>query len=132
MTTSPAQASVSPRGVLRHYWRVARARPWHVVLPVLLVIVAGAFEGASFSLLIPLTDAVAENSFDFLRSSRAFGWILWLVPDQLPDGPSRDAFLTVVTVGLIIVGRVGKLVFEYVRKLLVVRRTEAYRVAVGQ
>jgi hypothetical protein len=101
------------------------------VLPVILVLIAGAFEGASFSLLIPLTDAVADDSFGFLEESRAFGWILELVPGSLADSPSRDAFLIVVTVGLIILGRMGKLVFEYVRKLYVVRRTEAYRVAVG-
>jgi subfamily B ATP-binding cassette protein MsbA len=102
------------------------------VLPVLLVLVAGAFEAASFSLLIPLTDAVSANSFDFLAESRAFGWMLALVPDSLADSPSWDSFLIVLTVGLIIVGRIGKLIFEYLRKLFLVRRTEAYRVSVGE
>ncbi|HET9948811.1 MAG TPA: ABC transporter ATP-binding protein [Longimicrobiales bacterium] len=125
-------ASVVPtaRGVLRHYWRVARVRPWHIVLPAVLVMVAGALEGASFSLLIPLTDAMAENSWDFLADSRAFGWILDLVPASMEG--SRDAFLVVVTVALIVLGRIGKLAFEYVRKLYLVARTERYRVAVGE
>jgi subfamily B ATP-binding cassette protein MsbA len=103
-----------------------------LVLPIVLVLIAGAFEGASFSLLIPLTEAVAEDSFDFLEGSRAFGWILWLVPESLDDSPALQAYLVVVTVGLLILGRIGKLVFEYVRKLYLVRRTEAYRVAVGE
>ncbi|HSH76727.1 MAG TPA: ABC transporter ATP-binding protein [Longimicrobiales bacterium] len=132
MSTQAAPVDPTPSGVLRHYWRVARVHPWHLVLPVLLVLLAGAFEGASFSLLIPLTDAVAENSFGFLEDSRAFGWILHLVPESLTDSPFRDEFLIVLTVGLIITGRIGKLVFEYVRKLFVVRRTERYRVAVGE
>jgi len=132
MTPSATQVGPTPRGVLRHYWRVAGVRPWHLVFPSVLIVIAGLFEGASFALLKPLTDAVAEDSFDFLETSRAFGWILDLVPNSLSDSPTRDAFLIVVTVGLIIAGRIGKLVFEYVRKLYVVRRTEAYRVSVGE
>jgi subfamily B ATP-binding cassette protein MsbA len=131
MTTPVSSEPPTARGVLRHYWRVSGVRPWHLVLPALLVLVAGAFEGASFSLLIPLTNAIAEDSFDFLGDSGAFGWILRLVPDSLASSPARDAFLVVATVALIILGRIGKLVFEYVRKLYIVRRTEAYRVSVG-
>ena len=131
MTTPASPVTPTARGVLAHYWRVAGVRPWHLGLPIALVLIAGAFEGAAFSLLIPLTDAVSADSFDFLEGSRAFGWILDLVPGSLVDSPSRDAILIVITVGLIILGRVGKLVFEYVRKLYVVRRTEAYRVTVG-
>jgi subfamily B ATP-binding cassette protein MsbA len=110
---------------------VAGVRAWHLWLPVGLILIAGAFEAGSFALLKPLTDAVAADSFDFLEGSRAFGWILDLVPGSLVDSPSRDAYLIVAIVGLIILGRLGKLVFEYVRKLYVVRRTEAYRVVVG-
>jgi ABC-type multidrug transport system fused ATPase/permease subunit len=131
MITPASTVTPTARGVLTHYWRVAGVRPWHLGLPVILVLIAGAFEAASFSLLKPLTDAVAADSFGVLEGSRAFGWILELVPESLADSPSRDAYLIVVIVGLIITGRVGKLVFEYVRKLYVVRRTEAYRVAVG-
>ena len=60
---------------------------------MLLVLVAGAFEGASFALLIPLTDAVAADSFDALGDSGAFGWILRLVPGSLAESPGREAFL---------------------------------------
>ncbi|MGD8601502.1 MAG: ABC transporter ATP-binding protein, partial [Gemmatimonadota bacterium] len=127
-----ADHSPTPTGVLRHYWRVAGVKPWHIVLPFVLVLVAGAFEGASFSLLIPLTDAISANSFDFLQDSRWFGWIAALTPDSIVGTPTQDTFLVVITVGLIILGRIGKLVFEYVRKLYVVRRTERYRVAVGE
>jgi len=132
MTTEAPPIVATPRGVLRHYWRVAGVRPWHLILPAMLVLVAGAFEAASFSLLIPLTDAVAENSFDFLEGSRAFGWIGNLPPESMTDSAARDALLIVITVGLIILGRVGKLVFEYLRKLYVVARNERCRVSVGE
>ena len=132
MSVPDLDSAPTPRGVLRHYWDVAGIRPWHLVWPVLLIVVAGAFEGASFSLLIPLTDAVSENSFAFLDDSRAFGWIGGLVPESFEGAAARDAFLIVMIVSLIILGRIGKLVFEYVRKLYVVDRNERYRVAVGE
>ena len=132
MSETTPQAVPTPRGVLRHYWRVAQVKPWHLVLPALLAVIAGAFEGASFSLLIPLTDAVAENSFDFLESSRAFGWMEDLTPESLAETPARDAFLVILAVGLIIFGRIGKLVFEYFRKIYLVTRTENYRVSVSE
>ena len=132
-TIRPApEPFVTPAGVLRHYWRVVDGRWWHIALPVALVLIAGALEAASFSLLIPLTDAVAEDSFDFLSDSDGFGWILGLVPDALADSPNRDAWLVVVVVGLIIAGRIGKLLVEYFRKLFVVARTERFRVGVGR
>lgn len=122
-------APPTSRELLRHFWRVAGVRPWHLVFPALLVLVAGAFEAGSLSLLIQLTKAVGENTFAFLENSRAFSWIPRLVPDSMAS--SRDAVLTVVTIGLIILGRAGKLVVEYLRGLYVVPRTEGYRVAIG-
>ena len=107
-------------------------RPWHLTLPVLLVLTGGAFEAASFSLLIPLTNAVADNSFDFLADSRAFGWIGALLPAAIADSSSRDAYLVVLTVGLIIAFRIGKLAMEYANKLYVVARNERYRVLVAE
>lgn len=120
------------RGVLRHYWGVVGGRWWHLAVPVGLVLAAAAFEALSYSLLIPLTDAVSQNSFDFLRESRWFGWLLALVPASVEGTGSRDAYLVVVVVGLVIAGRIGKLVVEYVSKLFVVRRNERYRVRVGE
>ena len=90
MTTPARDTRATPVGVLRHYWRVADVKPWHLALPMGMILLASAFEGASFSLLIPLKDAVVENSFDFLEGSRGFGWILSLVPDGL-DPSARDA-----------------------------------------
>jgi ABC-type multidrug transport system fused ATPase/permease subunit len=107
-------------------------RGWELAFPIVLVLLAGAFEAASFSLLVPLTDAVAENSFAFLDESRVFGWITTLLPDRLAESPARDAYLVVLTVALIILGRIGKLVVDYGRKLFVVARNERYRVAVGE
>lgn len=126
-----AAGAPTPRDVLRHYWRVAGVRPWHLILPVVLVLLAGAFEAGSFSLLLQLTKAVGENTFGFLENSRAFSWIPALVPDSVSTASSRNAILTVITVGLIILGRAGKFLFEYLRSLYIVPRTEGYRVAVG-
>jgi ATP-binding cassette, subfamily B, bacterial MsbA len=119
-------------GVLRHYWRVAGVRRWQLAVPIGMVLLAGAFEAASFSMLVPLTDAVSDNSFDFLDDSRVFGWITLLLPASVADGPARDAYLVVLTVGLVILGRIGKLVVDYARKLFVVARNERYRVLVGE
>ncbi|MDH3270418.1 MAG: ABC transporter ATP-binding protein/permease [Gemmatimonadota bacterium] len=119
-------------GVLRHYWRVVDGRWWHIALPVSLILLAAVFEAASFSLLIPLTEAVSQDSFDFLQDSRFFGWILALVPPSLEDSPARDAYLVVAVVGLVIIGRIAKLAVEYVGKLFVVARNERYRALVAE
>lgn len=134
MTRRRREDRITPTawGVLRHYWNVVGGRWWHVALPVALILLAGAFEAASYSLLIPLTDAVSQNSFDFLQESRFFGWILDLVPASMEDSASRDAYLVVVVVGLVIVGRIFKLAIEYASKLFVVWRDEHYRVLIGE
>jgi subfamily B ATP-binding cassette protein MsbA len=133
-TTKPPRGRTHPseRGVLRLYWSVVEGRAWHLLLPVSLILVAGVLEGASYSLLIPLTEAVSENSFDFLSASRWFSWILDLVPATVEDTGARDAFLVVLVVALIIAGRIGKLVVEYVGRLFVITRNERYRAQVGE
>ena len=132
MSHTPDQAVAPAKGIIRHYWRVVDGRWWHLALPVGLILIAGVLEGASFSLLIPLTEAISQNSFDFLAESRAFGWILQLVPDSVVDRGARDSFLIVIVVSLLIVGRIAKLVVEYASKLFVVGRNERYRVQVGE
>lgn len=127
-----AQVEPTPKGVLRHYWRIVGGKWWHLALPVSLIVLAGALEGASFSLLIPLTEAVSDNSFDFLSTSRWFGWILGLVPESMQDPASRDTYLVLLVVGLVIAGRIAKLVVEYVSKIYIVGRNERYRVQVGE
>ena len=72
MSHTPDQAVAPARGIIRHYWHVVDGRWWHLELPVGLILIAGVLEGASFSLLIPLTEAISQNSFDFLADSRAF------------------------------------------------------------
>ena len=131
MTTPGKETQATPAGVLRHYWRVADVRVWHLALPMGLILLASAFDGASFSLLIPLTDAMVENSFDFLEESRWFGWLPRLVPNDL-DPSSRDAYLVLCIAVLIIVGRIGKQGLQYAARLFVSARNERYRVKVGQ
>ena len=131
MTAPGNEIRATPLGVLRHYWRVADVKAWHLVLPILLILIASAFEGASFSLLIPLKDAVAQNSFDFLEQSRAFGWLPTLVPDGL-DPSARDAYLVLCIAVLMILGRMGKLGVQFTAGLVVSARNERYRVRVGK
>ncbi len=121
----------TPRDVLRHYWRAAGVRPWHIALPIVLVLIAGAFEAGAFSLLLQLSKAVGRNTFGLFGESRAFGWIPRLIPASVDNPASRNVVLTVITVSLIILGRFGKLSFEYLRMLYIVPRTEAYRVSIG-
>ena len=130
MTAPGKETPATPIGVLRHYWRAADVKAWHLAVPMGMILLASAFEGASFSLLIPLKDAVVENSFDFLEDSRGFGWILRLVPDGL-DPSARDAYLVLCIAVLIILGRIGKLVLQYATRLVVTARNERYRVKVG-
>jgi subfamily B ATP-binding cassette protein MsbA len=130
MTAPETDAAVTPMGVLRHYWRVADGKVWHLALPLGLILLASAFDGAAFALLIPLKDAVVENSFDFLNESRGFGWITALVPDGL-NSSVRDAYLVLLIALLAILGRVGKLGLQYVSRLIVTARNERYRVKVG-
>ena len=131
MTSPRNEIRATPLGVLRHYWRVADAKAWHLALPMGLILLASGFEGASFSLLIPLTDAVVENSFDFLEESRWFGWLPRLVPNDL-DPSSRDAYLVLCIAGLMILGRIGKQGLQYTAGLIVTARNERYRVRVGK
>ncbi len=123
MTAPKNKIRATPLGVLRHYWRVADVKAWHLVLPILLILIASAFEGASFSLLLPLKDAVAQNSFDFLEQSRAFGWLPRLVPDGL-DPSARDAYLVLCIAVLMILGRIGKLGLQFTAGLVVTARNE--------
>ena len=131
MSQPPIHVPPTRRDVLRHFWRVADVRPWHIALPIVLVLIAGAFEAGSFSLLVQLTKAVGRNSFDFLADSPAFRWILRLVPTSFAEPASRNAFVAVLTIGLVVLGRFGKLLFEYLRLLYIVPRTERFRVSVG-
>ena len=131
MTAPDKETQATPLGVLRRYWRVVDAKVWHLAVPMGMILLASAFEGASFSLLIPLKDAVVANSFDFLERSRGFGWILWLVPDGL-DPSARDAYLVLCIAVLIILGRIGKLALQYATRLVVTARNERYRVKVGR
>ncbi len=131
MTATGKGTRATPSGVLRHYWRVADGKVWHLAVPIGLTLLASAFEGASFSLLLPLKDAVVENSFDFLAQSRAFGWLTSLVPAGM-DPSARDAYLVLCIAVLIILARIGKLGLQYAARLVVTARNERYRVKVGQ
>ena len=94
----------------------------------LLVLLASAFEGLSFGLLIPLTRAIAEGGFGFLSRSRAFGWLTRLAPG---DGTPSDGTLVVVILLLVVLGRFAFLATSYVRDLWVAARTERYRAGVA-
>mgnify|MGYP001602337343 FL=1 len=119
---------ISP--LLRHYWRSAGARPWHLFVPLALALGVAAAEGGSLALLLPLSDAIAATSFDFLRTSPAFGWVEALLPDPARNGPNRDAYLTLVILGLILTGRLVKLGLDYARDLYLDARNERYNVRI--
>ena len=131
MTAPDKETVATPLGVLRHYWRVVDGKVWHLALPISLILLAGAFEFASFSLLLPLTDGVVANSFDSLESSRWFGWITSLVPASL-DGSGRDAYLVICIVALMVLGRIGKQGTQYVARRVTMARNERYRVNVSR
>ena len=115
---------------MRHYWRVVDGRWWQVAIPVLLITVSNAFEGLSLALIIPIARAVSENSFAFMDDSWVFGWMPALVPDSITDPALREAWLLGLVFGMLVLGRVGKLAFEYASRLYAVKRVERYRVLI--
>jgi ATP-binding cassette, subfamily B, bacterial MsbA len=119
-------------GVIRHYWRVSKARGRHLAIPALLSLIASAFEGFSLALIIPLADAVSQNSFDFLDTSTAFGWLPSMLPSRLAEAPNHDLLLLGCIAALVFIGRVGKLATFYLANLYRVARDARYRVRIGR
>ncbi|HKJ02340.1 MAG TPA: ABC transporter ATP-binding protein [Longimicrobiales bacterium] len=114
------------RRVIRHYWRIAGAHPVHVAIPLALTFLTAALEGASYSLLIPLSEALSENSFDFLRESKLFGWVPTLLPAGALSSPRRDAYLALLILGLVVLARTGKVLGQFGKALYVHWRDETY------
>jgi ABC-type multidrug transport system fused ATPase/permease subunit len=98
---------------------------------MVVTLAANAFDAASLALLIPITTAVADNSFSFLPDSDAFGWIIELIPRGADSLPS-DALLFGVIVSLIVLARLCKFTLLYLNTAYVVARTESYRVAISR
>ena len=118
------------RGLLRHFRQAAGVRWWHLALPLVAGLVIAALEGGTFALLVPLSDAVTQDGFDGLSSSRAFGWILALAPDAVLDSPRRDAFLALGILGMVVVARGCKLVADFGRAVFLHWRVETYHTRV--
>ncbi len=118
--------SADVRRVLRHYWRVAGVRPVQILIPFGLALLATGIDGASFALLIPLSDALSQNSFEFLAESRYFGWILAIMPDAALSSPARDAYVALTLMGMVVLGRVGKVCLDYAQRVYVHRREETH------
>lgn len=123
--------TLTPWDVLRLYRRTAGVHFWHLAIPLGLVLLASAFDGAAFLLLVPLTKSVGANSFDPLETSRLFGWIPRLLSDRGVPPSDRDVWVCLITVALIVLGRIAKLGCDYLRILVVVARNERYRIAVS-
>lgn len=117
---------------MRHYWRVVGGRWRQLVIPVVLTTLANAAEGLSLALIIPLTKAFSEDSFAFIDDSWALGWMSRTVPDSVTDPALRDAWLLGLLLGMLILGRMCKVGFEYASRLYAVKRAERYRVLIGQ
>lgn len=132
MTTRRDPVIATPMGVVRHYWGVVGGRWWQIAIPVGLITLANALEGLSLALIIPLTKAFADDSFAFMDESWALSWMPNTVPDSITDPALRDAWVLGLVFGLLILGRVGKVVFEYASTLYSVERLERYRVLIGQ
>lgn len=112
--------------VVQHYWKVAGVRVRQLVIPLGLTFVAAGFEGASYSLLIPLTQALSENSFEFLESSVVFGWIIKLLPPSALASPLKDGYIALLILTLAIAARSGKLLAQYFQAIYVNHRDELY------
>ena len=120
------------RRVLRHYWRVAEARPIQIAIPLGLALISAGMEGASYSLLLPLSEALSENSFDFLADSRYFGWIPGVIPDAALESPSRDAYVALTILVLVVLGRGATVLIDFGQRLYLHRRDETYLASVKE
>jgi subfamily B ATP-binding cassette protein MsbA len=108
-------------------------RWWHLAIPVALIFLAGAFEGGAYALLYVLANAASAESFDaVLEGSRSFGWLMELVPESVTEAGRREAWLVVVVIALIILGRILRLAVEYAGKVYSVVRNERYRVGIAE
>jgi len=132
MTTPSDPVTTTPGGIVRHYWRVVGGRWRQLVIPVVLTTLANAAEGLSLALIIPLTKAFSEDSFAFIDDSWALGWMSRMVPDSITDPALRDAWLLGLLFGMLILGRMCKVGFEYASRLDAVKRAGRYRVLIGQ
>lgn len=122
----------TPRGIVRHYWSVVDGRWWHVATPLVLITLANAAEGLSLALIIPLTEAFSGDVFASLDNSWALGWMTGTIPDAIVDPALRQAWLLGLLFGMLILGRVVMLAFEYAAELYAAKRRERYRVLIGQ
>lgn len=120
------------RRVVKRCWPVTGGRLSHIVIPLVLTSLAAALEGASYALLVPLSDAVASNSFAFLDSSRYFAWIPRLLPEAFRSSPRADGYLVLVVVALALIARFAKLALTYAKAAFLNWRNETYIARVQQ
>ncbi len=94
--------------------------------PLLLAILVGLLEAASFSVLVPLSDGVAAGSFRNLGESDWFGWMVRLIPQTLLHSPSGDAYAVLGLIAFLVASRFAKLGVEYARVHFLYRRNHRY------
>jgi subfamily B ATP-binding cassette protein MsbA len=78
--------------------RVGGVRPWHYAVPVALMLVAAALEGASMALLVPLARGLASDSFAGVWAIAGFRDLRAWFPDAvaLVSASNRRTFLFLV------------------------------------
>jgi len=114
------------RRVLRHYRRIAGVEPWHLALPLGLALLASLLEGASYWVLVPLSDAVAAGDFTTVADSRWFGWVPALL-DALRAGAAENGPLVAIALLALLFGlRFLMLGVQYLRGHFVSSRDERY------
>jgi len=110
---------------------VAQVRPIELIAPLGLAVLAALSEAAAFGLLIPLSRSIGRDSLEALEASPAVAWVLRLVPASDANTNGRAVVLILIVLGLVIVARSGKLLFDYLRAVYVSERTERYHVTVS-
>lgn len=126
MTSDPGPGDPLVSGILRRYWRVAGVHPRHILLPLVLAFVVGGLEGASFWMLVPLSDAVAAGGFSELGNEPWLEAISRLLPGDVSRSPRVDAYVALALILLLFFGRFARLGVEYARALYVHKRNARY------
>lgn len=106
----------------KEFFRKTGLRPVHMVVPSLLALVAAAFEGFGFTLLVPVTQGMITGNFDFLEKYIFLQKII-LLTERWP-GFHRLHMDVVLLVAMIFFAMFAKNTFNYLSRL-----AAAWRVA---
>lgn len=117
--------------LLRRFLQQTDATRRSFLIPTGLTFVASAFEAGTWSLLLPLADAVKESGYGFLATSPYFGWMLSLAPEGTLGSSSEVGYFTGLIVVLLLLARGATVTVGYLRGLYMQVRNQRYSIQIA-